>query len=135
MDSDKQELQGSPRRDVFKRRHKDLPGNLYGMDVDFCCIEKHPNGIAAFLDFKTPWESITFAEVIGYNALMSMAPVYIIRAPDPEQGPFQVFAYMAGNPGPDPPDVRLELRETCPNWPALGRWEAKMRGDYRKRAW
>ncbi len=118
---------------MFKRLHKNLASNFYGLDVDFCCVEKRPAGIAAFIDYKTPWEAITFSEVIAYNDLMALAPVYVIRAADPERGPFQVFEYLGGDFKPDPPVVKLEFRANCKDWLALGTWEAMARTAFRKR--
>lgn len=129
MDEAKQNLTGSPSRDTFKRRHKDLCKQFYACDLDFVLIAKEPYRIISFLDYKKLRENITFSEVIAYNILKQIAPVYIVRGKDPEKGPFVVWEFKNGDPKPDPPTVELELIKQCETWAVLEIWEMELRNS------
>jgi len=133
MDNDKRKLKGSERRDVFKRMHKELEGGLYATDADFCLVSKWPPGTVAYLDYKTPWERVTFSECIQYNEWIRLAPVYIVVSACPERGPFVIKRYLGGDWRPEPPAVRLEFEARCQGWQELGAWERELRREYRKR--
>jgi hypothetical protein len=133
MDDWKRTAKGSERRDAFKLKHKECGGNLYATDADLCLVEKRPPGTVAYLDYKAPSDSITFAEVIQYNEWMKQAPVYIVEGENPEVGPFVIKRYLGGDWGPHPPDVSLEDETKCPDWDAFWQWERELRVEYRKR--
>jgi hypothetical protein len=118
---------GSPSRDIFKRRHKDLNKSLYALDIDFALIEKYPYPkIVAILDFKTHGdEDITFAEVIAYNTLIERGiPVFIVTG-DPEEGVFQIFRYMGGHH--KKPSSKLKHVANTENWQQFEQWEKDCR--------
>lgn len=100
---------------------------FYACDLDFVLVEKYPFRIVAFLDFKKPFESITFAEVIGYNALSPVAPIYIVRSRDPENGPFSITRFICGDPKPDPPVVEELPIASCETWEEYGASEKDLR--------
>jgi hypothetical protein len=131
MDTEKRSLCGSAWRDRFKQRHKALPGHFYACDLDLALVSKTPPGVVAFVDYKHPRDHVTFAEVLLYNALSQVGRVYIIRGP--LEGPFEVFRYLGGDPGPNPPAVRLVKVCTCANWREFAAWEADLRKRYRYR--
>lgn len=127
----KQNLKGSERRDTFKFLHKKrMPGWYYATDIDFALVSKEPPGIIAFLDFKTPWEDITFAEVLAYNVLLGVAPIYIVQSSSPESGPFRVLQYVSGDWHPEPPVVNLVPMQECMGWEDLTLWEAGLRARW-----
>jgi hypothetical protein len=133
MDKQKRNLKGSEKRDVFKRRHKDLRGSFYATDADFCLVSKKPPGTVAYLDYKASYDSVTFAEVIQYNEWRNHAPVFIFEGDDPENGPFIVYRYLGGNWKPEPPEIELERITELEDWRAVERWEANLRSEYRRR--
>ncbi len=124
----KENLIGSPSRDIFKSKHKKLLSKkFYACDLDFILVAKCPFHIVAFLDYKKGREPITFSEVIAYNILKQIAPVFIIRGGKPETGPFKIFKYNNGNPSPEPPIVDLVLIRHCESWTDFGDWEQELR--------
>ncbi len=131
MDERTAGLRGSPLRDQFKALHKsELPGHMTGCDLDFMIVEKNPDGIVAFMDVKRPGENVTFAEVIGYNALLRIAPLYLLYTNGPEAleaGRFEVQRYLGGNRGPNPPTIRTELYARLNSWEEFRRWEQALR--------
>ena len=122
-------LRGAPRRDAFKHAHKARlgPGGYYASDLDLVLVAKAPAGIVAFLDCKQPGEPLSFAEVLTYNGLLAVAPIYVVEVRDPEAGPFAIRRYLGGDWHPRPPEVRLEPIGVCPDWPAFGAWERSLR--------
>lgn len=133
MDENKRELIGSEKHDIFKRKHKDLPGGFYATDCDFALVNKHPPGTVAYLDYKDPNDSVTFAEAIQYNEWMKTAPVYIVEGASPETGPFVIRRYLGGNWRPDPPDVNWGDEVIVDNWEIFGLWEWALREEYIER--
>lgn len=133
MDEEKRSLKGSITRDIFKRAHKDLPRSFYATDIDFALVSKNPMGIVAFLDYKIPWDDITFAEAIAYNVLLAIAPVFIIVGDNPSKGPFIVKRYLDGDSKPEPPVIDW-YEKTChfENWNEFKEWEKELRRIYRK---
>lgn len=131
MDSMKRHLMGSENRDKFKWAHKQIDKTFYAFDLDFVLVEKEPLGIVAFVDFKTPLDRITFAEVLGYESLKVIAPIYVIESSDPENGPFVVSEYKGGDFKPEPPSVDLRWIGEFADWAALEGWERALRERYR----
>ena len=136
MDDKTKLLKGSPSRDTFKQAHKSLSNSFYACDIDFVFVGNHPPGIIAFLDFKLPRDTVTFSEVLAYNDLLKLAPVYIVEASDPANGPFKVARYTRGviNAYPRPPTITLEPVGTFCNLAAFGEWERKIRNAARRGA-
>lgn len=128
---------GSPLNDLFKQYHKlRLPNHMFGSDIDFVIVEKNPDCIVAFKDLKRLDEGVTFAEVIAYNQLIRLAPLYLLYVQsesDVIAGKFDVHRYLGGNRGPNPPVVRTELyaRITC--WDEYNRWEQELRNATKRR--
>ncbi len=121
------DLKGSPSRDSFKLFHKrKMPSSFYACDLDLILVQKPPR-IVAFIDFKKSGDIVQFSEVLAYNILQTVAPIYIIRGDDPENGPFQVYRYLEGNYVPEPPHVNLEMITCCPDWQSLKEWEDGLR--------
>lgn len=122
-------LVGAPRRDAFKAAHKVMlgGGGYYASDVDLALVAKAPEGIVAFLDCKQPGELLSMAEVLAYNALLVLAPIYVVEVRDAWKGPFRIHRYRGGDHRPRPPEVQLEAVTTCVDWPAFKRWEAHLR--------
>ena len=123
---------GSPSRDTFKRKHKDLSKLFWACDLDFVLIDKSPvPDIVAVLDYKQSDDDITFSEVIAYNALMSRGlPIYIVVG-DAESGAFIIYHYRGGNHK----KPRCEMAEVCRtiNWDEFARWEKSLRERRLKR--
>jgi hypothetical protein len=124
-------LRGSPRRDAFKHAHKAMLGHgFYATDVDLVLVEKRPPGVVAIVDCKQPGEPVSFAEVLAYTALLSVAPVYLVEVDDPLTGPFAIRRYRTGDWEPRPPEVALEPVAVCADWAAFRRWERALRRTY-----
>ena len=136
-DARTQGLRGSPLRDLFKALHKsELPRHMTGCDLDFVIVEKNPDCIVAFMDVKRPGEAVTFAEVIGYNALLAVAPLYLLFVAGEEAltaGRFEVRRYLGGNRGPNPPTIQTELHGRLGSWEEFGRWEQGLRDGSKAR--
>lgn len=133
FDSNKLHLRGSPRRDLFKQMHKTLDHAFYATDIDFALVSKSPPGIVAFIDYKSPYDMVQFSEVLAYNVLSKIAPVYIIEAANPQTGPFAISLFSTGDYRPHPPKVKLTLIAECRNWEELEAWERKLRQLYEDR--
>jgi len=128
VDNQKYKLKGSESRDEFKYRHKnEMSKSFYACDLDLVLIIKYPPKIVAFLDYKLPRDNVTFTEVIAYNQLLTLAPVYIIRGTKECNGPFVIYQYLSGNWAPDPPTVQVDKVKECETWTALEKWEASIR--------
>lgn len=124
-------LEGSPRRDRWKRLHKDLARNFYGCDLDFVIVEKAPPGIVAFVDYKRRDEPVTFAEVITYNDLIQRAPLFLVIGNDPDSGVFEIRQYLVGDWHPEPPTVTTSHKAHCASWADYSKWESQLRHEYR----
>lgn len=130
MDERTTALRGSPLRDLYKQLHKQrLPASMFGCDLDFVITEKNPDCIVAFVDMKRPGELVTFAEVIVYNQLLRLAPLYLLYANEDAlgEGRFEIRRYLGGNRGPNPPTIRSELYGRVDNWLEYRRWEQALR--------
>jgi len=124
-------LKGSPLRDLYKQLHKArLPGHMTGCDLDFVIVEKNPDVIVAFKDVKRQGEGVTFAEVIAYNALLGVAPLYLLYTAGEEAleaGRFEIRRYLGGNRGPNPPTIRTQAEAQVGSWAEYARWEQGLR--------
>lgn len=126
MNEHTKQQQGSPSRDLFKRKHKDLNKEFYGCDIDFAFVTKRPfPDIVAIIDYKKNHDEVTFSEVIAYNALVNRGiPVYVVIG-DAEEGSFRVFQYAGGHHA----RPRFDLVEvaTTANWAEFEEWERSIR--------
>ena len=128
LDDHKRNLEGSNSRDIFKRMHKTVNKDFWAIDLDFVLVDKGAGGrIVAILDYKKKRDRVTFAEVLAYNSLLAIAPIYVIQGDDPENGPFTVFKYLSGEWRPNPPKVRLEAITELGDWSEFESWEASLR--------
>jgi len=134
MDKHKRDLKGSKNRDEWKRAHKEQLGNgYYGGDLDYVVVEFKPAGVVAFYDYKMPYDSVSNTEIVYYNALLQIAPLYIVEGSNPQKGPFKVSRYVKGHPVAynKPPIVNLEFVRVCQNWREFGEFEMSLRENYR----
>lgn len=128
MDDSKKNLKGSESRDEFKRAHKQrLDGRCYAADADFVLARKTPPGIVAYLDFKLPWDNITFTEVLIYNEWTQTHPVFIIESYDPKRGPYNIYRYESGDWRPDPPVIKKTLIKRNVDWDGIQQFEDALR--------
>jgi hypothetical protein len=129
-------LKGSPLRDLFKQLHKEmLPGHMTGCDLDFMIVEKNPDCIAAFVDFKKVGERLTYAEAIAYNELLRVAPLYLIYAAGEtaiKGGQFEMWQFLSADRGPDIPAVEKVFCARSANWTEYGHWEQSLRAASKK---
>lgn len=128
----KQNLKGSPSRDEFKRRHKDLAKDLYGLDLDFVIVEKvpHPDIVAVF-DYKTDSDKICFTEVLAYGALVRRGiEVFIIQG-NATTGSFVISQFIGGNH--KEPRSALKEKAITKDWAEFEQWERKLRTWFRNR--
>jgi hypothetical protein len=130
INKQKEALRGSPSRDAFKHAHKvRLASSFYACDLDFIFVAKFPYRIVAFLDYKRMSDGATFSEVIAWNDLMALRPVFIIRSDNPELGPFSIYRFMGGDPAPEPPICDFQSIRQCETWEDLGEWEQELRNE------
>jgi 2-oxoglutarate dehydrogenase complex dehydrogenase (E1) component-like enzyme len=126
--------QGSPTRDLFKRKHKDLHKSLFACDLDFVFVEKVPiPDIVAAIDYKTRNDNVTFSEVIAYNALVRRGiPVFVVTG-DAESGEFTIRRFAGGHHRK--PIVRYfePAQKQVSNWREFEAWEVSLREEYRAR--
>ena len=101
--------------------------SFYACDIDFVLVAKFPFRIVAFLDYKGKSERITFSEVIAYNNLITIAPLYVIRSNNAKKGPFDIWNYLHGDPKPEPPVIKDELVRQCETWQDFEEWECSLR--------
>ena len=126
MDENKRNLIGSPKRDKFKRRHKDIDKSFYGADADFCLVSFSPRGVVGYIDYKGSGEGVTRTEEVLYDEWMETKPVFIIEGVDPETGPFKVWRYLGS-------DKELEYVTFVADWSGLEAWERGLRNAYAKK--
>ena len=124
------DIQGSISRDIFKRCHKQINKFCYACDADFILVEKSPEGIVAYLDYKKPNDKVTFSEAIAYNEWVKTKPVYIVEGLNPEAGPFVIKEYLGANWKPYPPIVQWGKSITVANWRDFEKWEVNLRNKY-----
>ncbi len=145
------------RRDgIFKALHQQLaPPNFYALDGDLILVDKLPPAavyIVAHLEFKMNTETISFAQAICFNQMVSAPlpwriPVYIIRAREPYEMPppdathlshdycehalenhrFDVLKYLHADWKPEPPIVSVATVAEDIGWHELIEWERKLR--------
>jgi len=132
MDDNTKQQIGSPSRDIFKRKHKDISKELWACDLDFVLVEKYPfPDIVAALDYKRENDDISFSENIAYCALLRRGtPVYILIG-DAEAGIFTIYKFMGGN-HVKPRNELKELYKTK-SWHDFENWEKEIRDRWRKR--
>lgn len=130
MDDNKKNLKGSPSRDEFKWRHKKLRRNLYGSDLDYSLVEFQPEGIAGFIDFKKDHDCISTTEVILYNTISFIAPVFIVQGDDLENGRFDIYRYYLTDIKSEKP--LAEKITSVENWHEYEQWEILIRQAYKK---
>lgn len=131
VSEDKKNIKGSPSRDEFKQKHKELLRWFYASDADLCLVSKNPPGVVAYLDFKLPNDEISFAEGILYNAwIKTGTPVFVIQG-DPETGQFMIMRVLQVDWKPNPPIVQYD-EEIYPtkDWDEYQEWEKKLRWQY-----
>lgn len=124
---------GSPSRDLFKLKHKALHKDLWAIDLDFVLVEKYPHpDIVAAIDFKKDTDdSITFAEVIAYNALLNRGiSIYIVTG-DADLGVFQIYKYNGGCH--KKPSYSVTLIASVNDWVEFEVWEKSLRKFKRSR--
>ena len=127
MDNHKMRMKGSPSRDAFKQWHKTLFSDLYACDFDFVLVKKNPPRIVAILDYKTPTDSITFAEVLAYNDLAERGiPIYIVVGNEPFET-LKIYLYKSGNWKPESPTVNLQFVTETTSRLEYAMWERKLR--------
>ena len=123
-----------PARDQFRRVHRYFGAGFYACNIDLALIEKYPvAGVVAYLDFKKPDDRISFTEVITYLVHQKIAPVYLVRAADPSNGPFQIAAFVTGDWQVDPPICQVTFERTCETLAQLRQWEYSLRKAYRSK--
>ena len=131
MDQQTKNLQGSPSRDKFKRKHKDLSRQFYACDIDFVFVEKEPlPDIVAALDYKAFGDAITFSETIAYMALVKRGiPVFIVTG-NADAGVFKIDKFIGGHHK----KPRHELKHTAStcSWEEFSAWESSLRQAYRQ---
>lgn len=127
----KKDLKGSPSRDTFKQKHKEINPEFYASDLDFVLTTKYPfPDIVAAIDFKTANDEIGFSEVIAYNALVVRGiNVYIVTG-DPESGKFRIEKYIGGHH--KKPRYQIELIATTSDWTDFANWELSLRGNWKR---
>jgi hypothetical protein len=120
---------GSPSRDSFKRKHKDLCRTFYACDIDFVFVTKSPHAdIVCVIDYKKSLDEITFSEVIAYNGLIRRGlPVYIVQG-DVDTGRFTISRYVGGHHA-KPESKTIAVHETK-DWQAFSEWEKSVRDKY-----
>jgi hypothetical protein len=137
----KKDLKGSASRDAFKSWHKKfLDKSFISTDLDLVFVgdSSFPNrpGIVAVIDYKRPYDTISYAEVLAYNQFVEFEiPVFIVEAEYVENKPFEKFnvkqyIYGAKKPIPQEPDVKLKvvLENASPS--EFEQWEARLRIEY-----
>lgn len=131
MDDVTKSQKGSPTRDNFKHRHKQLCKQFYACDLDFVFVAKVPMpDIIAAIDYKASGDKITFSEVIAYNALIRRGiPVYVV-AGDVETGAFRIWRYKGGHHGK--PRYDVEPVANTSSWDEFETWERALRDEYQK---
>lgn len=133
MNVELQALKGSVSRDTFKQKHKEQLGNgYYACDLDLVLVEKSPfPDIIAALDYKKDSDTVTFSEVITYNALIARGiPVFIVKG-DADTGRFVIQRYLNGNHYKPRCEV-IDCCETC-EWSEFKDWENSLRQEYKNR--
>jgi len=132
VNDEKAKLKGSWSRDEFKHEHKRWGKELYAADLDLVLASKAPPGPIAFLDYKSPTDEVTFAEVLIYEKCKVIAPVVIVTGLHPTLGPFKVWQYVHGDFRPFPPDVWGRHVLDCANYEQLIAWERRLRQSHQR---
>ena len=132
MNEATKQQKGSPSRDEFKRRHKDLHKDMWATDLDFVLVEKQPfPDIVAALDYKVVGDKLTFSEVIAYNALIRRGiPVFVVSG-NAADGHFTIYEYVGGNH--IKPRIECKHVIETKSWAEFEAWERTLRESYRQR--
>lgn len=105
-------LEGCPRRDKFKRWHKDGPRDFYALDNDLVLVQKYPvPHIVCVIDHKPMHERLRlrFTHVLTYSCYLEKGiPVYMVETSD-DLTRFRVYQYIGGDYRPDPPRFETTL--------------------------
>jgi hypothetical protein len=121
---------GSWSRDVWKWSHKQSHPSHWGCDLDFCIVGKNPARIIAIFDYKNgPRDRIRFTEAIAYQALLKIAPVFIVQSPCPFCGPFTITRLLATDYRPEPPRCEWGESVIVQDWGGFHQWETKLRAN------
>ena len=129
-------LKGSPSRDHYKHLRKRFVGKTcWGLDADFMMVEKIPLPfIVAVLDFKMPYDGVTFAEAVAYQHFQREGiPVFLLTGPrgileaDPAEHRFKVEKIVRLDHRPEPPTVDVVLVLDGATWDDLAKWELELR--------
>lgn len=120
---------GSPSRDKFKRKHKDLSRAFFACDIDFVFVQKTPMpDIVAAIDYKQSGDDVTFSESIAYNALVRRGiPVFIVIG-NVDTGAFEIKEYIGGHHRI--PVARYGSTVYVNSWDEFASWERQLRIDY-----
>lgn len=112
-------MSASPMNDLFKHAHKTkLPYIYPTSDIDMVLIELFPNPhVVAFLEYKYGEDDTTKTQKVLLSSLMKIAPVFIVRSDDPENGPFTITRWPVGE------TVLLK------DWTHFEEWEKKLRAQ------
>lgn len=121
MNTEIQNLIGSPKLDIFKWAHKQMDAPFYAADGDLILVAKSPPGIVAYLDYKGSGEGITYTEQLLYDIWVETNPVFIVRG-DPKYGPFEVSRYIKGG--------STVFACNLKDWNEFRSWEAEQRRLY-----
>lgn len=134
MNGNKKAREGSPTRARFNRLHKTLDKSFYASDVDLVLLDRA--GVVAFLEFKVDKEPITFTEAVLFDALVALAPVYVVRATvgareflqlkRPQQRFWVQHWGGVVDIRPTPPLVQVETLFEG-GWRELAQWEKELR--------
>ena len=156
MDKSKQELKGSPSRDMFKYWHKKLSKYFYACDVDFTLVAKcrrnrNKDHIVGILDYKELYDDVTFSEAIAYNNFIAAGfPVYLVRSTciDPplqpctcectcgaddvqrermKSGEFRISEIKGCKTRPNPQDCECSHVISTSSWEEFEEWEEELR--------
>lgn len=124
MNNDIKDLEGSPLKDRWKRLHKNLRKDLYGLDIDFILYDfiKGCQIVIATLDIKSPYDKVTKGENKFYS--MRNVPTYIIEVIDVEVGIQNIFQFINGE---------KKLEAICSSWEDYEKWEIDIRQTHKRK--
>lgn len=133
MDGRKQNLYGSDLNNDFRYWHKQSHPKFYALDADFILVRKYPDAkIVAIIDIKDEFDglgSITFAEAIAYNELISYGlKVFLVYTRQPFER-FTIYQYKGGNWKPEPPEIRISVIMNDGTANDYWKWEQSIREE------
>ena len=134
----KQDLFGSPARDMFLYWHKQppMPMGFNGSDVDFVVVAGKGKSacIKAIIDYKMPYDSLTWAECVAYNDLMKYYPIYIVWS-NADFIDFKISRYVGCDLETEPPEPRLKDTIKLHGQKEYITWEASIRKNGMPQKW